>query len=42
MDTAVEIVPVIHRECGGQGCRTCQHSGEVNIRVTDRNRHLFL
>ena len=26
-------VPVIHELCNGQGCRTCNHSGEITIRI---------
>lgn len=24
-----EPVPTLHRECGGQGCATCEHHGEI-------------
>lgn len=26
-----EPVPTIHRECGGQGCLTCEHTGEIVV-----------
>jgi radical SAM superfamily enzyme YgiQ (UPF0313 family) len=27
-----EIIPVTHRECGGQGCRFCD-AGEIQVRT---------
>lgn len=33
MSAAYESVPVIHEVCNGQGCRLCNHTGEIVVRV---------
>jgi hypothetical protein len=28
-----EWMPVIHEVCNGQGCRGCDHTGELTVRI---------
>ncbi len=33
MDENFEWMPVIHDACNGQGCRACDHTGEITVRI---------
>lgn len=42
MPYVIDVIDAIHSECSGQGCRTCDYTGEVSVKITDRNIHHYL
>ncbi|MEU3013375.1 hypothetical protein [Nocardia asteroides] len=42
MSRVIDVIGAICDRCNGQGCRTCGHSGEIQIRITDQNIHHYL